>query len=114
MVTCKKRSSNKGARTGPSVRALNIDSRHYARCRSQGEPGRLPVAKSARSQVLGDRWSPTLLWRSRLAPALTSISAVAVWPPKAAEMRAVEPPCGHVQAEEQQQGDTHGDRQPAP
>ena len=38
-----------------------------------------------------------------MAPALTSISAVAVWPPSAAEMRAVLPSCGHAQEKKQHQ-----------
>ena len=50
------------------------------------------------------RESLTLSWRSRLAPALISASTIAVWPLRAAVMRAVSPSCGHAQAEEQHRG----------
>ena len=50
------------------------------------------------------RESLTESWRSRLAPALISASTIAVWPLRAAAMRAVTPRCGHAQAEEQHRG----------
>ena len=50
------------------------------------------------------RESLTSSWRSRLAPALISASTIAVWPQRAAQMRGVQPYCGHAQAEEQHRG----------
>ena len=39
-----------------------------------------------------------------MAPALISASTIAVWPQRAAAMRAVKRSCGHAQAEEQHRG----------